>query len=368
MVVSDLREAGQPWSCCPRDALRRVLAAARRSAGVSIVAGFEHEFILLRPSRGSEKGALVAVDQSVYCQTSSLDAQAHVLDEMVDALAQLGIEVVQYHAESAGGQFEISTAPADAMRAADEVLLAREVISSVARQHSLVAVFAPKYDLHSAGNGAHCHISLHDVTTGANLFVGKEGERHDIHGVRLSDLGASFISGVLSHLPGLLPLTSPTPLSFLRLAAGCWAGAWCCWGVDNREAPLRLTSPHPRSGSGGAAGGSVNVEYKAMDATANVHLALAAVITAGMLGVSRQAALPPPLQVDPASLTEERRHATGVVRLPGSAVEALEALEMDTVLKAALKDAFGPELLRAALAVRRQEAADGSTSSLVFRY
>jgi len=50
-------------------------------------------------------------------------------------------------------------------------------------------------------------------------------------------------------------------------------GACRVWGVDNREAPLRL------SASAGA--GAQNWEFRALDATANPHLALAAIIAAG---------------------------------------------------------------------------------------
>ena len=45
------------------------------------------------------------------------------------------------------------------------------------------------------------------------------------------------------------------------------------WGVDNREAPVRLCA------SGGP--NSQNWEFKALDATANPYLALAAILLAG---------------------------------------------------------------------------------------
>lgn len=45
------------------------------------------------------------------------------------------------------------------------------------------------------------------------------------------------------------------------------------WGVDNREAPLRLCVNAGRA--------SRNWEFKSLDATANPHLALSALIAAG---------------------------------------------------------------------------------------
>ncbi len=78
-------------------------------------------------------------------------------------LEAMGIGVVQYHAESAHGQFEIATAPYDPVTAADKLLLTREAIVGVARKHNLAVTFLPKYHPHQAGNGCHCHLSLWKV-------------------------------------------------------------------------------------------------------------------------------------------------------------------------------------------------------------
>jgi hypothetical protein len=50
----------------------------------------------------------------------------------------------------------------------------------------------------------------------------------------LSSTAASFVAGLLDHLPGLLPFTCPTENSYARLKPGTWAGAVTCWGWDNR--------------------------------------------------------------------------------------------------------------------------------------
>ena len=66
-----------------------------------------------------------------------------------------------------------------------------------------------------------------------------------------------------------------------------------------------------------------------MDATANPHIAVAAVIAAGLLGVDGAMALPPPLQTDPADLTPAERTALGAIPLPASAAAAAG----DTVIR-----------------------------------
>ena len=68
--------AGKAWACCPRSALRRVLAAAEEKHGLTFRLGQEVEFYLLRPGLmedASRRGLPEPVDTSVYCQTGAFD-------------------------------------------------------------------------------------------------------------------------------------------------------------------------------------------------------------------------------------------------------------------------------------------------------
>jgi glutamine synthetase len=60
---------------------------------------------------------------------------------------------------------------------------------------------------------------------------------------------------------------------------------------------------------------------------------------------------PPPVDVDPANLTEAERAASGLDRYPTTLAETIARLEADDVLTAAL----GEPLARSYLAVRRSE-------------
>ena len=96
---------------------------------------------------------------------------------------------------------------------------------------------------------------------------------------------------------------------------------------------------------------STNIELKAADASCNPYLAVGGLIAAGMDGLERGLEPPEPVEVDPATLSEDEREALGVHPLPGTQAEALDALESDAVLTGAL----GPVLTRSYLAVRRSE-------------
>ena len=162
----------------------------------------------------------------------------------------------------------------------------------------------------------------------------------------LSGEAVAFLAGVLDHLPGLCGLTAPSFNSYRRIVPQYWAGAYACWGHDNREAPIRVPSVFR-----GHEEASTNAELKAADATCNPYLALGGLIAAGLDGIERGLALPEPVEVDPATLSEREREERGIRRVPESQAEAIDALVADDVLIAAL----GPTLAESYLAVRRSE-------------
>jgi len=227
-----------------------------------------------------------------------------------------------------------------ALRAADDQVLMRETIRGVAAERGLVASLAPKPWADAAGNGCHIHFSLWEAGASRNLFY--DADAPDA----LSAMARSFLAGVLEHLPALCGLTAPSFNSYRRIAPRAWAGAYHCWGHDNREAPVRAPSIFR-----GQEEATANLELKAADATANPYLALAGLIAAGLDGLERALEPPAPVEVDPSTLGEEERRTLGIERLPQSQADALDALERDPVLTAAL----GPVLATSYLAVRRSE-------------
>jgi glutamine synthetase len=335
---------GEPAPQCPRSFLKR-MAARLVERGSVLEVSFENEFSLAVPS----DGGFVPVDSSLCFSTIGMTASQEYVDALVDALEQQGIGLEQYYAELGHGQQEISTAHAPAVQAADEQVLARETIRGVAAQHGLVASLAPKPWPEGAGNGGHVHFSL--WADGRNRF--HDPSRSD----NLSDEARSFVAGVLEHLPGLCGLTAPSFNSYRRIVPQYWAGAFTCWGHDNREAPLRVPSVFR-----GMEEASTNVELKAADASCNPYLAVGGLIAAGLDGLECGLEPPEPVEVDPATIAEEERARLGIEPLPATQDEALDALEADTVLT----DALGEPLARSYLAVRRSEWAAYSAGDEAF--
>jgi glutamine synthetase len=334
MLVDHVTLEGAPAPQCPRSFLKRMEARLAERDGARLEVAFENEFALaLRVGDG-----FTPVDSSLCFSTIGMTASQAYVDALADALEQQELTLEQYYAELGHGQQEISTAHAPALRAADEQILVRETIRGVAAQHGLVASLAPKPWPGGAGNGGHIHFSLW------------EGERNRFHDGGAADLlsseARSFLAGVLEHLPALCGLTAPSFNSYQRIVPQYWAGAFTCWGHDNREAPIRVPSVF-----GGMEEASTNAELKAADSSCNPYLALGGLIAAGLDGIDRSLDLPPSVEVDPATIPEDARAARGILRLPATQAEALDALAGDAVLT----DALGPVLAGSYLAVRRSE-------------
>ena len=223
-------------------------------------------------------------------------------------------------------------------------MLFRETVRGVAFHRGLWASLAPKPIPDPAGNGTHLHGSLIDLGAegGRNAFA----DPTDRNG--LSQVGYHFIGGLLAHLPALVALTCASVNSYRRLAPQMWASAYTCYGMDNREAAIRICSPLR-----GDPGSSVHLELKPSDSSANPYLALGAFVYAGLDGIRSKLDPGEAVNVDPATLTDAERASGNTHRLPASLNAALDALSADEMLM----DLLGPLRSSAYLAVKRSEAA-----------
>jgi glutamine synthetase len=346
MLVDHVQLDGTPAPVCQRCFLKR-MEERLAERGARLEVAFENEFSLAT----QVDGQFVPIDSGLCFSTISATAAQDYLDDLAAALEAQGIVLEQYYSELGHGQHEISTGHAPALQAADEQILTRETIRGVAPRHGLVASLAPKPWPENAGNGGHIHFSLWDA----------EGDRNRFHDAsapdRLSAEARSFIAGVLEHLPALCGLTAPSFNSYHRILPQYWAGAFVCWGHDNREAPVRVPSVFWEMEEA-----STNVELKAADASSNPYLAVGGLIAAGLDGIERGFEPPEPVEVDPATIDEQERAQRGIVRLPATQEEALNALAADETLTGAL----GPILAQSYLAVRRSEWAAYSAGDEAF--
>jgi len=333
-VLCDLLDQdGKSWGPCPRSFLKSVLRRAER-LGISVRVSIENEFYLAR----EKEGALVPIDHAPVYSSIGLDLSAAVMHDIVDGLEAQGIQVESAINEYGAGQEEIAVAPSSALEAADRQIKVRDTVRGVALSHGYLASFAPKPFPEEIGSGAHIHFSLW------------EGERNLLYDPAapqlLSRRGRAFVGGILCHLRALTALTCPNYNSYRRLQPHAWASVYTAWGLDNREAALRVSSPFR-----GREERSFNLELKAADPSANPYLALGGLILSGLDGIEKDTDPGEGVAVDPADLSDAEREARGIRPLPKAMAEALDELEADDVLLPAM----GELLARAYLGVRRSE-------------
>lgn len=222
VVQCEFREKnGKQVPTCPRSGLRQVVEMGNMM-GNEFQVGFEVEVVLMNFNVTDSK-FVFGGDPISQAHNWSGTRAVHgpqimpILEAILETLEKAGIDLQQWHPESAPGQYEFILPPLSPLMAVDTLLMTRDIISSVAAQNSLRATFVPKPFPNACGTGAHMHLSM------------SEGANYE-----------SFYAGVLKHLPGLVAFGYPHETSYDRVADGAWSGGrWVGWGSQNRETPLR---------------------------------------------------------------------------------------------------------------------------------
>jgi len=322
---------GEPIPACARGTLARIESRLAQ-AGLRALVGHEIEFLLVDPDGNRLPGNLWAQ----YGLAGVLEYEGFVRDVTLAAGAA-GVAIEQFHPEYGINQFEISLAPKSPVAAADQLVLARIIISRVARKYGVRVSLSPVPFAGSVGSGAHQHFSL--LRGDAPLFSGGTGAQG------MTPDGESAIGGIISGLPQAELIFCGSIVSGLRMQPGNWAGAYACWGTENREAAVRFV----RGTHGNPYG--ANVEVKVVDPSANPYFATAAILGLALDGIEHGAALPPETPVDPGTLSEDERAAAGTVALSVEQGAQITALDNSTLLRTIL----GDPAVNALVAVRRYE-------------
>jgi glutamine synthetase len=302
--LGDIRTLeGTPWDFCPRHILRRALDRLDSEAGFQLLATFEQEFTY---------SGVPAHPPQPY-ELDAYRRQGAFGETLLAALRQAGVIPDSFLAEYGPQQFEVTSAPALGLRAADDAVITRELAQAVAFRLGQRVSFAPILEPNGIGNGTHIHWSFLDREHQPVLY--------DAHRPwALSLPGSQFIAGILHHLPALCALTTPSLSSYYRLRPHRWAPVLADAGLMDRGTALRIcpvvgSDPIQRARQ-------FNVEFRVADATASPYLALAMVVQAGLDGIRHQR------QIDdknPRALPGSLEQALSLLEASGPAAEWLGA-------------------------------------------
>ena len=308
---------GTPFAGDPRGVLKRVLHRAAEM-GYSFNVGPEMEFFLFQTDEQGRPTTATS-DEAGYFDLGPLDHGESTRREICMALEQMGFEIEASHHEVAAGQHEIDFKYADALTAADNIMTFKLAVKTLAQKNGLHATFMPKPVFGINGSGMHTNMSL--FRDGKNAFYDPDGER------RLSKTCYQFIAGLLAHIQGMSALTNPLVNSYKRLVPGYEAPCYVAWSAGNRSALIRIPSSR---------GNGTRVELRSPDPSCNPYLEIAACLAAGLDGIERGLTPPPEITENIYLMKPEERLAKGIIGLPASLEEALEAFKNDPLMTATM--------------------------------
>ena len=247
-----------------------------------------------------------------YFPVAPQDTQVDIRNDMINVMKDCGLRVEREHHEVAtAGQAEIDLRFAPLTQMGDAMMLYKYIVKNVAKRHNKTVTFMPKPLFGDNGSGMHCHQSL--WKKGKPLFAGNK------YG-GLSEMAIYYIGGILKHAKALAAICNPTVNSYKRLTPGFEAPVNLAYSSRNRSAEIRIPtySPSPKA---------KRIEYRPPDPSANIYLACAAMLMAGLDGVQNRIDPGEPMdknlyELSPAELKK-------VPQMPGSLAEACDALEKD---------------------------------------
>jgi glutamine synthetase len=260
---------GSPSHSDPRNVLRRTLDKAAKM-GYTCYTHPEIEFFLFKSQ--PEKGvAPVPVDQGGYFDHTPAVVGHDFRRQAITLLEAMGISVEFSHHEGAPGQQEIDLRYADALSTADNIMTFRHVIKEVALEQGFYASFMPKPFTDHPGSGMHTHVSLFEGEN--NAFYDSQAEFH------LSQVGRSFVAGILKHAAEMTAITNQWVNSYKRLQGGGEAPSLINWGRSDRGALVRIPMYKPNKEN------STRIEFRSPDSACNPYLAYAVMLAAGLKGI-----------------------------------------------------------------------------------
>ena len=316
LICDVYKTDGTPFEGDPRYILKQAIEKMNGLGFEKFNIGVEPEFYLLKMDENGQPTREVN-DHESYFDLTSYEMASDCIRDIILSLEDIGFEVEAAHHEVGPGQYEINFKYSDVLNGCDNLQIYRHVVKSVARKHNLFASFMPKPFPNKAGNGMHVNCSL-TRADGENAFYDPNAE------LELSQTALHWMGGIIKHARGLCAITNPIVNSYKRLTPGFEAPCYVAWSTENRSTFIRIP---------GTRGPGTRTEIRSVDVAANPYLALAAILHAGLDGIENKIDPPAPTFINLFALTRQERNEMGIINLPNSLKDALNALEDDELIK-----------------------------------
>jgi glutamine synthetase len=271
-----------------------------------------------------------------YFPVPPVDSSQDMRGEMLAAMAAMGVTVEKHHHEVASAQHELGMKFNTLVTTADQLQIYKYCIHNVANSYGKSATFMPKPVFGDNGSGMHVHQSI--WKGGKPTFAGDKY-------AGLSETCLYYIGGIIKHAKALNAFTNPSTNSYKRLVPGYEAPVLLAYSARNRSASCRIpwtNSPKAK-----------RVEVRFPDPMANPYLAFAAMLMAGLDGITNK--IHPGEAMDKDLYDLPPRELKKIPTVCGSLAEALESLNKDRAfLKAG--GVFNDDFIDSYIDLKTQEA------------
>lgn len=310
---------GTPFEGDPRGHLKRTVDDLEEK-GYGFNTGPELEYFYVTDNNGG----VVPFGSGGYFDLPPLDPTEDVKLETLMCLEAAGFQLDRVHHEAAMGQQEINFRYSEALKTADNVILYKLAVKTIAKKHNTTATFMPKPFWGINGSGCHMHQSIVDLDTGRNIFSNPDTE------FGLSETAIHFIGGLLKHAPAMSMIVAPLVNSYKRLVPHYEAPVYVSWGYANRSALVRVPL------APGDKDSVTRVEYRHPDPSSNPYLVATALLKSGWEGIDKKIEPSDPLTENIYELTPAQMKEKGVKYMPEHLGDAVDVFAEDRTMKEAL--------------------------------
>lgn len=334
MLCSYFNKDGKHLESSPEYTLYKSHEAFKNSTGMTFEAMGELEFYVISDAQNLYR----AVDQKGYHESAPYAKFGEFRKECMHMIASCGGQIKYGHSEVGNfylddkvyEQNEIEFLPTDVMQAADQLVLAKWIIRTLAARYDFDVTFAPKITVGKAGSGMHVHMRM--LKDGVNQMLDC--------GV-LSSTARKAIAGMMICAPSLSAFGNRNPTSYFRLVPHQEAPTNICWGDRNRSVLVRVPLGWTTDNDMGALANPIEkptkrnyaekqtVEFRCPDGSADIYQLLAGLIVACRYGLERADSLEiaKKTYVDVNIFDDAHKHRVSELnQLPSSCVESAEEL------------------------------------------
>ncbi|MCR5719391.1 MAG: glutamine synthetase family protein [Lachnospiraceae bacterium] len=276
-----LTPEGEEYDSDTRLILKRAVELAKNK-GIEFRFGTETEFYLFVKDENGYP-TKIPYDEAGYMDIAPADKCENVRREISLTIERMGLTPERSHHERGPGQNEIDFHYGKPLKAADQMVTFKMVVSTIADRYGLVADFSPRPLMDKPGNGYHINIYAADD--------------------KGNDVVSLAAAGIIDKINEMTIFLNPTDASYSRLGNNT-APNKINWSSAGENELMYIESFR----------GKTRVELRSPDAGSNPYLVYALLIHAGLLGIEKGEKLPDEMPESVAMLPTSRKSAAVLAR------------------------------------------------------